>query len=182
MRSMIFSFLKQSIVFILMLFIAVIMAAGKISVSAAGCQCACTCGCDCKRNLPQSDEAVKEEISRITKSHIMEDNRKDYGKEVLALANAIGGSAKNSGFTVKTENWKSEAGYQVVEQMFEKNNWMLKIQYRFGGNGFRPEDTCHPLWIYHNGKQIVSGSDYQGWAWCHSITLYEILDYLASLN
>lgn len=175
------------------------------SAFAATCNCTCHCTCNCGCNNCNtcksgnsgsnattaqaqpatksaiSEEAVKAETKRVTDKYMQEDNRRQYNGYQLQLANAFEASAKNSGFDVKTSSWAEidGAGYTVVQQEFSKNNWTLKLQYRFGSSGFF--DDCSPLWLYHNGVQITSGEDYYGWAWSSTQTVYELLDMISKL-
>lgn len=161
----------------------------------SNCQCQCNCNCTCTCNGGSSNKAsgntsnqvqpageaektVMTETKRVTDAHAREDNRKQYSGYKMQLADALESSAKNSGFTVVTKTWKATGGdYDVVQQEFSRNNWTLKIQYRYN-NGFL--DSCHPVWLAHNGTPLNSGNEWDGWAWSSSQTLYELLDMLLS--
>lgn len=156
----------------------------------SNCQCQCNCNCTCTCNGGSSNKAsgntsnqvqpageaektVMTETKRVTDAHAREDNRKQYSGYKMQLADALESSAKNSGFTVVTKTWKATGGdYDVVQQEFSRNNWTLKIQYRYN-NGFL--DSCHPVWLAHNGTPLNSGEEWDGWAWSSSQTLYELL-------
>lgn len=162
----------------------------------SNCQCQCNCNCTCTCNGGSSNKAsgntsnqvqpageaektVMTETKRVTDAHAREDNRKQYSGYKMQLADALESSAKNSGFTVVTKTWKATGGdYDVVQQEFSRNNWTLKIQYRYN-NGFL--DSCHPVWLAHNGTPLNSGEEWDGWAWSSSQTLYELLDMLSKL-
>lgn len=162
----------------------------------SNCQCQCNCNCTCTCNGGFSNKAsgntsnqvqpagevektVMTETKRVTDAHAREDNRKQYSGYKMQLADALESSAKNSGFTVVTKTWKATGGdYDVVQQEFSRNNWTLKIQYRYN-NGFL--DSCHPVWLAHNGTPLNSGEEWDGWAWSSSQTLYELLDMLSKL-
>ena len=162
----------------------------------SNCQCQCNCNCTCTCNGGSSNKAsgntsnqvqpageaektVMTETKRVTDAHAREDNRKQYSGYKMQLADALESSAKNSGFTVVTKTWKATGGdYDVVQQEFSRNNWTLKIQYRYN-NGFL--DSCHPVWLTHNGTPLNSGNEWDGWAWSSSQTLYELLDMLSKL-
>ena len=162
----------------------------------SNCQCQCNCNCTCTCNGGSSNKAsgntsnqvqpageaektVMTETKRVTDAHAREDNRKQYSGYKMQLADALESSAKNSGFTVVTKTWKATDGdYDVVQQEFSRNNWTLKIQYRYN-NGFL--DSCHPVWLAHNGTPLNSGEEWDGWAWSSSQTLYELLDMLSKL-
>ena len=162
----------------------------------SNCQCQCNCNCTCTCNGGSSNKAsgntsnqvqpageaektVMTETKRVTDAHAREDNRKQYSGYKMQLADALESSAKNSGFTVVTKTWKATSGdYDVVQQEFSRNNWTLKIQYRYN-NGFL--DSCHPVWLAHNGTPLNSGNEWDGWAWSSSQTLYELLDMLSKL-
>ena len=162
----------------------------------SNCQCQCNCNCTCTGNGGSSNKAsgntsnqvqpageaektVMTETKRVTDAHAREDNRKQYSGYKMQLADALESSAKNSGFTVVTKTWKATGGdYDVVQQEFSRNNWTLKIQYRYN-NGFL--DSCHPVWLAHNGTPLNSGNEWDGWAWSSSQTLYELLDMLSKL-
>lgn len=162
----------------------------------SNCQCQCNCNCTCTCNGGSSSKAsgntsnqvqpageaektVMTETKRVTDAHAREDNRKQYSGYKMQLADALESSAKNSGFTVVTKTWKATGGdYDVVQQEFSRNNWTLKIQYRYN-NGFL--DSCHPVWLAHNGTPLNSGNEWDGWAWSSSQTLYELLDMLSKL-
>lgn len=162
----------------------------------SNCQCQCNCNCTCICNGGSSNKAsgntsnqvqpageaektVMTETKRVTDAHAREDNRKQYSGYKMQLADALESSAKNSGFTVVTKTWKATGGdYDVVQQEFSRNNWTLKIQYRYN-NGFL--DSCHPVWLAHNGTPLNSGNEWDGWAWSSSQTLYELLDMLSKL-
>lgn len=162
----------------------------------SNCQCQCNCNCTCTCNGGSSNKAsgntsnqvqpagetektVMTETKRVTDAHAREDNRKQYSGYKMQLADALESSAKNSGFTVVTKTWKATGGdYDVVQQEFSRNNWTLKIQYRYN-NGFL--DSCHPVWLAHNGTPLNSGNEWDGWAWSSSQTLYELLDMLSKL-
>lgn len=162
----------------------------------SNCQCQCNCNCTCTCNGGSSNKAsgntsnqvqpageaektVMTETKRVTDAHTREDNRKQYSGYKMQLADALESSAKNSGFTVVTKTWKATGGdYDVVQQEFSRNNWTLKIQYRYN-NGFL--DSCHPVWLAHNGTPLNSGNEWDGWAWSSSQTLYELLDMLSKL-
>lgn len=162
----------------------------------SNCQCQCNCNCTCTCNGGSSNKAsgntsnqvqpageaektVMTETKRVTDAHAREDNRKQYSGYKMQLADALENSAKNSGFTVVTKTWKATGGdYDVVQQEFSRNNWTLKIQYRYN-NGFL--DSCHPVWLAHNGTPLNSGNEWDGWAWSSSQTLYELLDMLSKL-
>ena len=154
------------------------------------CTCNCTCGCNSSSNkdsaasgqiqpAAEKEKAIMAETKRVTEAHAKEDNRKQYSGYKMQLADALESSAKNSGFTVVTKTWKATSGnYDVVQQEFSRNNWTLKIQYRYN-NGFL--DSCHPVWLAHNGTPLNSGEEWDGWAWSSSQTLYELLDMLSKL-
>ena len=162
----------------------------------SNCQCQCNCNCTCTCNGGSSNKAsgntsnqvqpageaektVMTETKRVTDAHAREDNRKQYSGYKMQLADALESSAKNSGFTVVTKTWKATGGdYDVVQQEFSRNNWTLKIQYRYN-NGFL--DSCHPVWLAHNGTPLNSRNEWDGWAWSSSQTLYELLDMLSKL-
>ena len=160
----------------------------------SSCQCSCNCNCNCNsgtcnkasgntsnhiQSAGEKEKAVMTETKRVTDTHIREDNRKQYSGYKMQLADALESSAKNSGFTVVTKTWKATGGdYDVVQQEFSRNNWTLKIQYRYN-NGFL--DSCHPVWLAHNGTPLNSGEEWDGWAWSSSQTLYELLDMLSKL-
>lgn len=162
----------------------------------SNCQCQCNCNCTCTCNggsgnkasgdtggqvqpAGEKEKAVMAETKRVTDAHASEDNRKQYSGYKMQLADTLESSAKNSGFTVVTKTWKSTSGdYDVVQQEFSRNNWTLKIQYRYN-NGFL--DSCHPVWLAHNGTPLNSGNEWDGWAWSSSQTLYELLDMLSKL-
>ena len=162
----------------------------------SNCKCQCNCNCTCTCNGGSSNKAsgntsnqvqpageaektVMTETKRVTDAHAREDNRKQYSGYKMQLADALESSAKNSGFTVVTKTWKATGGdYDVVQQEFSRNNWTLKIQYRYN-NGFL--DSCHPVWLAHNGTPLNSGNEWDGWAWSSSQTLYELLDMLSKL-
>ena len=166
------------------------------AVYTSNCQCQCNCNCTCTCNGGSSNKAsgntsnqvqpagetektVMTETKRVTDAHAREDNRKQYSGYKMQLADALESSAKNSGFTVVTKTWKATGGdYDVVQQEFSRNNWTLKIQYRYN-NGFL--DSCHPVWLAHNGTPLNSGEEWDGWAWSSSQTLYELLDMLSKL-
>ena len=156
------------------------------------CSCNCNCNCNCGtcnkasgntsnqiQPAGEKEKAVMAETKRVTDAHAREDNRKQYSGYKMQLADALESSAKNSGFTVVTKTWKATGGdYDVVQQEFSRNNWTLKIQYRYN-NGFL--DSCHPVWLAHNGTPLNSGEEWDGWAWSSSQTLYELLDMLSKL-
>ena len=162
----------------------------------SNCQCQCNCNCTCTCNggfsnkasgntsnqvqpAGEAEKTVMTETKRVTDAHAREDNRKQYSGYKMQLADALESSAKNSGFTVVTKTWKATGGdYDVVQQEFSRNNWTLKIQYRYN-NGFL--DSCHPVWLAHNGTPLNSGNEWDGWAWSSSQTLYELLDMLSKL-
>lgn len=162
----------------------------------SNCQCQCNCNCTCTCNggsnnkasgntsnqvqpAGEAEKTVMTETKRVTDAHAREDNRKQYSGYKMQLADALESSAKNSGFTVVTKTWKATGGdYDVVQQEFSRNNWTLKIQYRYN-NGFL--DSCHPVWLAHNGTPLNSGEEWDGWAWSSSQTLYELLDMLSKL-
>lgn len=162
----------------------------------SNCQCQCNCNCTYTCNdgsgnkasgdtgsqvqpAGEKEKSVMAETKRVTDAHIREDNRKQYSGYKMQLADALESSAKNSGFTVVTKTWKATGGdYDVVQQEFSRNNWTLKIQYRYN-NGFL--DSCHPVWLAHNGTPLNSGEEWDGWAWSSSQTLYELLDMLSKL-
>ena len=162
----------------------------------SNCKCQCNCNCTCTCNGGSSNKAsgntsnqvqpageaektVMTETKRVTDAHAREDNRKQYSGYKMQLADALESSAKNSGFTVVTKTWKATGGdYDVVQQEFSRNNWTLKIQYRYN-KGFL--DSCHPVWLAHNGTPLNSGNEWDGWAWSSSQTLYELLDMLSKL-
>ena len=158
--------------------------------SSCQCNCACTCnggsgnkasGNTSNQIQPagEKEKAVMAETKRVTDAHIREDNRKQYSGYKMQLADALESSAKNSGFTVVTKTWKATGGdYDVVQQEFSRNNWTLKIQYRYN-NGFL--DSCHPVWLAHNGTPLNSVEEGDGWAWYSSQTIYELLDMLSKL-
>ena len=119
------------------------------------------------------------ETKRVTDAHMQEDNRKQYSGYMMQLADTLESSAKNSGFTVTTKSWRANGGdYNVVQQEFSRNGWTLKIQYRYN-NGFM--DSCHPVWLAHNGSPLNSGEEWDGWAWSSSQTIYELLDMLSKV-
>ena len=107
------------------------------------CTCNCTCGCNSSSNkdsaasgqiqpAAEKEKAIMAETKRVTEAHAKEDNRKQYSGYMMQLADALESSAKNSGFTVVTKSWKATGGdYNVVQQEFSRNNWTLKIQYRY---------------------------------------------------
>lgn len=158
----------------------------------SSCQCSCNCNCNCNSGTcnkasgndsnqiqpaGEKEKTVMAETKRVTDAHIREDNRKQYSGYKMQLADALESSAKNSGFTVVTKTWKATGGnYDVVQQEFSRNNWTLKIQYRYN-NGFL--DSCHPVWLAHNGTPLNSGEEWDGWAWSSSQTIYELLDMLS---
>lgn len=162
----------------------------------SNCQCQCNCNCTYTCNdgsgnkasgntsnqvqpAGEAEKTVMTETKRVTDAHAREDNRKQYSGYKMQLADALESSAKNSGFTVVTKTWKATGGdYDVVQQEFSRNNWTLKIQYRYN-NGFL--DSCHPVWLAHNGTPLNSGNEWDGWAWSSSQTLYELLDMLSKL-
>ena len=162
----------------------------------SNCQCQCNCNCTCTCNggfsnkasgntsnqvqpAGEAEKTVMTETKRVTDAHAREDNRKQYSGYKMQLADALESSAKNSGFTVVAKTWKATGGdYDVVQQEFSRNNWTLKIQYRYN-NGFL--DSCHPVWLAHNGTPLNSGNEWDGWAWSSSQTLYELLDMLSKL-
>lgn len=160
----------------------------------SSCQCSCNCNCNCNSGTcnkasgnasnqiqpaGEKEKAVMAETKRVTDAHAREDNRKQYSGYKMQLADALESSAKNSGFTVVTKTWKATGGnYDVVQQEFSRNNWTLKIQYRYN-NGFL--DSCHPVWLAHNGTPLNSGEEWDGWAWSSSQTIYELLDMLSKL-
>ena len=160
----------------------------------SNCQCQCNCNCTCNggssnkasgntsnqvQPAGETEKTVMTETKRVTDAHAREDNRKQYSGYKMQLADALESSAKNSGFTVVTKTWKATGGdYDVVQQEFSRNNWTLKIQYRYN-NGFL--DSCHPVWLAHNGTPLNSGNEWDGWAWSSSQTLYELLDMLSKL-
>lgn len=160
----------------------------------SNCQCQCNCNCTCNggssnkasgntsnqvQPAGEAEKTVMTETKRVTDAHAREDNRKQYSGYKMQLADALESSAKNSGFTVVTKTWKATGGdYDVVQQEFSRNNWTLKIQYRYN-NGFL--DSCHPVWLAHNGTPLNSGEEWDGWAWSSSQTLYELLDMLSKL-
>ena len=160
----------------------------------SNCQCQCNCNCTCNggssnkasgntsnqvQPAGEAEKTVMTETKRVTDAHAREDNRKQYSGYKMQLADALESSAKNSGFTVVTKTWKATGGdYDVVQQEFSRNNWTLKIQYRYN-NGFL--DSCHPVWLAHNGTPLNSGNEWDGWAWSSSQTLYELLDMLSKL-
>lgn len=160
----------------------------------SNCQCQCNCNCTCNggssnkasgntsnqvQPAGEAEKTVMTETKRVTDAHAREDNRKQYSGYKMQLADALENSAKNSGFTVVTKTWKATGGdYDVVQQEFSRNNWTLKIQYRYN-NGFL--DSCHPVWLAHNGTPLNSGNEWDGWAWSSSQTLYELLDMLSKL-
>ena len=162
----------------------------------SNCQCQCNCNCTYTCNdgsgnkasgntsnqvqpAGEAEKTVMTETKRVTDAHAREDNRKQYSGYKMQLADALESSAKNSGFTVVTKTWKATGGdYDVVQQEFSRNNWTLKIQYRYN-NGFL--DSCHPVWLAHNGTPLNSGNEWDGWAWSSSQTLYELLDMLFKL-
>lgn len=177
----------------LVIFFSVPTSSAKAAYSS--CQCSCNCNCNCNSGTcnkasgntsnqqvqaaGEKEKTIMAETKRVTEVHAKEDNRKQYSGYKMQLADALESSAKNSGFTVVTKTWKATSGdYDVVQQEFSRNNWTLKIQYRYN-NGFL--DSCHPVWLAHNGTPLNSGEEWDGWAWSSSQTLYELLDMLSKL-
>lgn len=185
--------IKGVVAIALVIFFSVPTSSAKAAYSS--CQCSCNCNCNCNSGTcnnasgntnnqqvqaaGEKEKAIMAEIKRVTEAHAKEDNRKQYSGYMMQLADALESSAKNSGFTVVTKTWKATGGnYDVVQQEFSRNNWTLKIQYRYN-NGFL--DSCHPVWLAHNGTPLNSGEEWDGWAWSSSQTLYELLDMLSKL-
>lgn len=162
--------------------------AANCSCCKCSCTCNCTCDCNCNKNCntgnqvqpaAEQEKAVMAETKRVTDAHMQEDNRKQYSGYMMQLADTLESSAKNSGFTVTTKSWRANGGdYNVVQQEFSRNGWTLKIQYRYN-NGFM--DSCHPVWLAHNGSPLNSGEEWDGWAWSSSQTIYELLDMLSKV-
>ena len=162
--------------------------AANCSCCKCSCTCNCTCDCNCNKNCntnnqvqpaAEKEKAVMAETKRVTDAHMQEDNRKQYSGYMMQLADTLESSAKNSGFTVTTKSWRANGGdYNVVQQEFSRNGWTLKIQYRYN-NGFM--DSCHPVWLAHNGSPLNSGEEWDGWAWSSSQTIYELLDMLSKV-
>lgn len=190
--TMLSNIFKGLVAIALVIFFSVPTSSAKAAYSS--CQCSCNCNCNCNSGTcnkasgnasnqiqpaGEKEKAVMAETKRVTEAHAKEDNRKQYSGYKMQLADALESSAKNSGFTVVTKTWKATGGnYDVVQQEFSRNNWTLKIQYRYN-NGFL--DSCHPVWLAHNGTPLNSGEEWDGWAWSSSQTLYELLDMLSKL-
>lgn len=191
--TMLNNIIKGVVAIALVIFFSVPTSSAKAAYSS--CQCSCNCNCNCNSGTcnnasgntnnqqvqaaGEKEKAIMAEIKRVTEAHAKEDNRKQYSGYMMQLADALESSAKNSGFTVVTKTWKATGGnYDVVQQEFSRNNWTLKIQYRYN-NGFL--DSCHPVWLAHNGTPLNSGEEWDGWAWSSSQTLYELLDMLSKL-
>ena len=191
--TMLNNIIKGVVAIALVIFFSVPTRSAKAAYSS--CQCSCNCNCNCNSGTcnnasgntnnqqvqaaGEKEKAIMAEIKRVTEAHAKEDNRKQYSGYMMQLADALESSAKNSGFTVVTKTWKATGGnYDVVQQEFSRNNWTLKIQYRYN-NGFL--DSCHPVWLAHNGTPLNSGEEWDGWAWSSSQTLYELLDMLSKL-
>ena len=190
--TMLNNIFKGAVAIALVIFFSVPTSSAKAAYSS--CQCSCNCNCNCNNGTcnktsgnasnqiqpaGEKEKSVMAETKRVTDAHIREDNRKQYSGYKMQLADALESSAKNSGFTVVTKTWKATGGnYDVVQQEFSRNNWTLKIQYRYN-NGFL--DSCHPVWLAHNGTPLNSGEEWDGWAWSSSQTLYELLDMLSKL-
>lgn len=193
--TMLSNIFKAIVAVALVIFFSMPTSSAKAAYTSS-CQCQCNCNCTCTCNGGSSNKAsgntsnqvqpageaektVMTETKRVTDAHAREDNRKQYSGYKMQLADALESSAKNSGFTVVTKTWKATGGdYDVVQQEFSRNNWTLKIQYRYN-NGFL--DSCHPVWLAHNGTPLNSGNEWDGWAWSSSQTLYELLDMLSKL-
>lgn len=190
--TMLSNIFKGLVAIALVIFFSVPTSSAKAAYSS--CQCSCNCNCNCNSGTcnkasgnasnqiqpaGEKEKAVMAETKRVTEAHAKEDNRKQYSGYKMQLADALESSAKNSGFTVVTKTWKATGGnYDVVQQEFSRNNWTLKIQYRYN-NGFL--DSCHPVWLAHNGTPLNSGEEWDGWAWSSSQTIYELLDMLSKL-
>ena len=191
--TMVNNIIKGVVAIALVIFFSVPTSSAKAAYSS--CQCSCNCNCNCNSGTcnkasgntnnqqvqaaGEKEKAIMAETKRVTEAHAKEDNRKQYSGYKMQLADALESSAKNSGFTVVTKTWKATGGnYDVVQQEFSRNNWTLKIQYRYN-NGFL--DSCHPVWLAHNGTPLNSGEEWDGWAWSSSQTLYELLDMLSKL-
>ena len=191
--TMLNNIIKGVVAIALVIFFSVPTSSAKAAYSS--CQCSCNCNCNCNSGTcnkasgntnnqqvqaaGEKEKAIMAETKRVTDAHAKEDNRKQYSGYKMQLADALESSAKNSGFTVVTKTWKATGGdYDVVQQEFSRNNWTLKIQYRYN-NGFL--DSCHPVWLAHNGTPLNSGEEWDGWAWSSSQTLYELLDMLSKL-
>ncbi len=191
--TMLNNIFKGAVAIALVIFFSVPTSSAKAAYSS--CQCSCNCNCNCNSGTcnkasgntsnqqvqaaGEKEKTIMAETKRVTEAHAREDNRKQYSGYKMQLADALESSAKNSGFTVVTKTWKATGGnYDVVQQEFSRNNWTLKIQYRYN-NGFL--DSCHPVWLAHNGTPLNSGEEWDGWAWSSSQTLYELLDMLSKL-
>ena len=189
--TMLNNIIKGVVAIALVIFFSVPTSSAKAAYSS--CQCSCNCNCNCNSGTcnkasgntnnqqvqaaGEKEKAIMAETKRVTEAHAKEDNRKQYSGYKMQLADALESSAKNSGFTVVTKTWKATGGnYDVVQQEFSRNNWTLKIQYRYN-NGFL--DSCHPVWLAHNGTPLNSGEEWDGWAWSSSQTIYELLDMLS---
>lgn len=189
--TMLNNIIKGVVAIALVIFFSVPTSSAKAAYSS--CQCSCNCNCNCNNGTcnkasgntsnqqvqaaGEKEKAIMAETKRVTEAHAKEDNRKQYSGYKMQLADALESSAKNSGFTVVTKTWKATGGnYDVVQQEFSRNNWTLKIQYRYN-NGFL--DSCHPVWLAHNGTPLNSGEEWGGWAWSSSQTIYELLDMLS---
>lgn len=189
--TMLNNVVKGIVAIALVIFFSVPTSSAKAAYSS--CQCSCNCNCNCNNGTcnkasgntsnqqvqaaGEKEKAIMAETKRVTEDHAKEDNRKQYSGYKMQLADALESSAKNSGFTVVTKTWKATGGnYDVVQQEFSRNNWTLKIQYRYN-NGFL--DSCHPVWLAHNGTPLNSGEEWDGWAWSSSQTIYELLDMLS---
>lgn len=189
--TMLNNIIKGVVAIALVIFFSVPTSSAKAAYSS--CQCSCNCNCNCNNGTcnkasgntsnqqvqaaGEKEKAIMAETKRVTEAHAKEDNRKQYSGYKMQLADALESSAKNSGFTVVTKTWKATGGnYDVVQQEFSRNNWTLKIQYRYN-NGFL--DSCHPVWLAHNGTPLNSGEEWDGWAWSSSQTIYELLDMLS---
>ena len=191
--TMLNNIIKGVVAIALVIFFSVPTSSAKAAYSS--CQYSCNCNCNCNSGTcnkasgntnnqqvqaaGEKEKAIMAETKRVTEAHAKEDNRKQYSGYMMQLADALESSAKNSGFTVVTKTWKATGGnYDVVQQEFSRNNWTLKIQYRYN-NGFL--DSCHPVWLAHNGSPLNSGEEWDGWAWSSSQTLYELLDMLSKI-
>ena len=191
--TMLNNIIKGVVAIALVIFFSVPTSSAKAAYSS--CQCSCNCNCNCNSGTcnkasgntnnqqvqaaGEKEKAIMAETKRVTDAHAKEDNRKQYSGYKMQLADALESSAKNSGFTVVSKTWKATGGdYDVVQQEFSRNNWTLKIQYRYN-NGFL--DSCHPVWLAHNGSPLNSGEEWDGWAWSSSQTLYELLDMLSKI-
>ena len=191
--TMLNNVVKGIVAIALVIFFSVPTSSAKAAYSS--CQCSCNCNCNCNNGTcnkasgntsnqqvqaaGEKEKAIMAETKRVTEAHAKEDNRKQYSGYKMQLADALESSAKNSGFTVTTKSWRANGGdYNVVQQEFSRNGWTLKIQYRYN-NGFM--DSCHPVWLAHNGSPLNSGEEWDGWAWSSSQTIYELLDMLSKV-